>query len=369
MTETATVAIAIPEKWKREVESYEKQRYNVLVPKEIGQIPPFHMPHMSIVQVDAGKDAGETYPLPGGKFGLSKVVLDRIAQAGSITWIPDACQSGWRTPRKYRYFAVGVVKGLDAVRRTIIGEKEIDLDVVDEELRQNLPKRWERMERKPHMGFDQWFKNTLAEESLQFKKHVAARCESGAKNRAIRSAYGLKSSYSAEELKHPFVIPRVVPSFDLSDPETKKMVLADALGIVPELYGKPIEQKQLPPALPSAPDDEPTLPDVDVPEDRGSGEEQLPLADTPADLPPPPDAVLVFEEAYKQESAAGAKEIKEAAIADQIRALESLMVRKGRRADSLKKPLAQFTRSERQGFFEHLQKQADLQAPLPWDNQ
>lgn len=355
MTETAAVAIPISEKWKREVESYEKQRFNVLVPREIGEIPAFHTPHMSIVQVNPAKDAGETYPLPGGKLGLSKVILDRIAQAGSITWIPDACKSGWRTPRKYHYLAVGVVKGLDAVRRTIIGEKEIDLDVIEEELRASVPRR----ERCPGKDPDRsrWIETTVRDEMISFKKHVAARAESGAKNRAIRSAYGLKSSYTPEEISRPFVIPRVVPSFDMSDPEVKKMVLGDALGIISELYGRGAEAP-LPPALPAAIDepDEPETARSDEPikdaefEPPGPGGQE---GKPEQPLPPDPDEVR-FQEAQGD----GEKEVK---------ALTSLITRKGYRTEKLKRPLAEFSKEERAGFLKHLLTMKDVQLPeLPW---
>lgn len=354
MSESTAVAIPTQEKWKREVESYEKQRYNVLAPREIGELPAFHMPHMSIIQVNPDKDAGETYPLPGGKLGLSKVVLDRIAQAGSITWIPDACKSGWRSPRKYHYLAVGVVKGLDAVRRTIIGEKEIDLDVIEEELRASVPRRERCPGKEPERS--RWIETTVRDEMISFKKHIAARTESGAKNRAIRSAYGLKSSYTPEEIKHPFVIPRVVPFFDMRDPEVKKMVLGDALGIIPELYGKGPELP-LPTALPPVQDEEEEPEPVGTSEPIKDAEIESPVPEgqpeTQSQPPPDPDAVR-FEEAQGD-----AKKEQEA--------LTRLIARKGYKTDKLLKPLDQFSKEQRAGFLKHLLTMKDVQPPeLPW---
>lgn len=99
---------------------------------------------------------------------------------------------------------------------------------------------------------------------------------------------------------------------------------------------------------------------------------------TPASTepPPPPDAALLFDEAFKQESAAGAKEVKAQAIADQIQALESLITLSGYDPHNLKKPLGQFSRGERQGFFfmltkriaEKRAKEAAEQTALPWDS-
>lgn len=363
-----TTALALPDQWRRDVESYEKQKYNVLVPREIGQIPPFHVPHMSVIQVDPDRDAGETYPLPGGKIGLSKVVLDKIAQAGSITWIPDQCTGGWLSPRKYQYKAVGVVKGLDGQRRTIIGSKEIDLDVIEEELRASVPRREKCPTKEPERS--RWIETTIRDEMISFKKHIAARTESGAKNRAIRSAYGLKSSYTRDEIARPFVIPRLVLSPDMSDPEVKKMVLGEALGIIPELYGHG-PTPPLPPALPPAPDDEPET-ETSTAQAPTHGTEPLTLAEDP-DLADE----AAFLEAVEAESSAKGDDLKKALVAKQLGILKDLMVRKGYRGDKLKRPLAEFSREERLGFLKHLLAMPDVhleppppdtaQAALPWD--
>lgn len=96
---------------------------------------------------------------------------------------------------------------------------------------------------------------------------------------------------------------------------------------------------------------------------------------TPAEPPPPPDAALLFDEAFKQEAAAGAKEVKAQAIADQVKALEVLITLSGYDPHNLKKPLGQFSRGERQGFFfmltkriaEKRAKEAAEQTALPWE--
>jgi hypothetical protein len=95
----------------------------------------------------------------------------------------------------------------------------------------------------------------------------------------------------------------------------------------------------------------------------------------PAEPPPPPDAALLFDEAFKQETATGAKEVKAQAIADQVKALEVLITLSGYDPHNLKKPLGQFSRGEREGFCSMLSKriaerrakEAAEQTALPWD--
>jgi len=218
--------------------------------------------------------------LPGGKWALSKVSLDRIAQAANITWVPELSgrTDDGSNPRRIQYRAVGKVKGIDGQWRTIIGEYAFDLDIIAEELSQSLPKRWERMERKPQSDFKAWFEKTHAEDLLQFRKHAYSRAESGAKNRAIRSAFGIKSGYTLEALKQPFVIPKVLLVLDYSDPEVRKFLLAEATGTIKELYGsQAVPTGQMPPALPAVKDDE---------DEPGAGEAGEPIRDTETEPPP-----------------------------------------------------------------------------------
>ena len=355
----------LPVRWQSEFERYQKQGYNLLVPREIGETPPHYRPQMAIVQVNPEKDSGEVYQLPGGKWALSKVSLDRIAQAANITWVPELSgrTDDGSNPRRIQYRSVGKVKGIDGQWRTIIGEYVFDLDVAAEELNQSLPKRWERMERKPQSGFKTWFEKTHAEDLLQFRKHAYSRAESGAKNRAIRSAFGIKSGYTAEALRQPFVIPKVLLVLDYSDPEVKKFLLAEATGTIKELYGaQAVATGTMPPALPPVKDEdeEPETAATDEPirdavieppttEDR-SAEPKLETSDQPI---PDSDAVKF------QEADGDAKK--------ECEALTRLIARKGYQTEKLKRPLAEFSKQERAGFLKHLLSMKDVQPPeFPW---
>jgi len=70
------------------------------------------------------------------------------------------------------------------------------------------------------------------------RKFKVALAESGAKNRAIRSM-GLQSAYTINELKKPFIVPRVNfdPSVLMNDPQAKKMLLENSMSSAKQLYG------------------------------------------------------------------------------------------------------------------------------------
>jgi hypothetical protein len=354
-----STALAIPEKWKAEVEYYEQQKYNVLVPREIGAVAPFHSPVMAIVTVNPDPDnGGDIYKLPRGKFGLSKVTLDRIAQAGSASWIPDLCgrTDDGKDPYICSYKMVGKVKDLSGQWRTIIGEKEIDLRAIEAELRGQGKNDAD-----------------VTKEMIQYSKHKLARAQSGAMTRAIRSAFALRSSYSMQELQKPFVIPKMVFTPDYSDPETKRFLLAEATGNLRELYGAQAKPTgQMPPALPPAPEEDESAPET---WDRmADPSEQAKALGAAAD--PDPDEVA-FREAVEAEKTAFTPEKETAAIQLQLNALARLMARKGWEKP-LKKPVSQFTPKQREDFLTVLLSMPErnaakvaqpdaVQEGLPWD--
>ena len=367
--EMADVGYAeLPVKWRENFQQYQKEKYNLLVPREVGAIPAYHTPQMAIVQINPDEKVGEVYPLPGGqKYGLSKVALDRIAQAGDITWMPELCGrvDDGSNSRRVVYRKVGKVKNLSGQWRVLMGEKEIDLDVYEAELRTSLPRRWERMKDKPKKAFEEWFKTTLAEDSLQMKKHMHARAESGAANRAIRSAYGIRSGYTLEELSRPFILPKLVFSPDYSDPEVKRFMLAEATGTLKELYGShAIPTGQMPPALPPVKDED-DEPDVPAAAEPVKDAETEPLSDAgqvqgaegkakESDQPPPDPDEVKFQEAQGD-------------AAKEMEALERLIARKGYYRNRMKCPLNKFSKEERKGFLGHLLAMPDVKAPeLPW---
>ncbi|NOZ68511.1 MAG: hypothetical protein GXP46_04550, partial [Deferribacteres bacterium] len=67
----------------------------------------------------------------------------------------------------------------------------------------------------------------------KFKYEIAL---TGAQSRVVSKLLGLKSTYTLEELKRPFVIVAMVPDWDRNDPEIKRMVTARMLGFSEQLY-------------------------------------------------------------------------------------------------------------------------------------
>lgn len=72
----------------------------------------------------------------------------------------------------------------------------------------------------------------------QAKQFVPANAETKAILRALRPLFGLSQTYKVDDLKRkPFVIPKLVPHWDLKDPDQKKAAIFQALGVGSKLFG------------------------------------------------------------------------------------------------------------------------------------
>lgn len=88
----------------------------------------------------------------------------------------------------------------------------------------------------------------------QARQFVAANAETKAILRALRPLFGLSQTYKIEDLKRkPFVIPKLVPHWDLNDPDQKKAALAQAVGDTSRLFGGLPSAEIPPPSDPGTP--------------------------------------------------------------------------------------------------------------------
>lgn len=180
---------------------------------------------LSAVMVDV---KNETYTV-GGKKGLSKVALDKIAGAAGLSWDPrmSGRLDDGSDPHYCHYRAVGTMRLFDGSLRTLSGEVEIgaregssQIDEIETKARKN--------NRDPEGQI------------LELRKFLLRHAESKAKNRAIRSL-GVRTSYEEAELAKPFVVARLQFTGRSEDPAARAMFrskIADSfLGASTSLYG------------------------------------------------------------------------------------------------------------------------------------
>jgi hypothetical protein len=71
----------------------------------------------------------------------------------------------------------------------------------------------------------------------QQRSEIVSLAEAKAHNRVIRQLLGIRQKYTAREAAKPFVLMRLVLVPDMSDPLTRAMVLANAMGAQQALFG------------------------------------------------------------------------------------------------------------------------------------
>jgi hypothetical protein len=321
------------------MQQFDRDKFNVLVPDQsTTQVSPWHVQRISTVQVSPNPLEGDAFqvgsrwvPGTGGAdgrveklFSLAKPALLRISSAAGIAWIWRECEPEVNTATYVRYRAVAAIRLPDGSWQPIVARKDIDLTVVELELREQhtakaealiklggLPKdeqplyqhEWRTVEgpdKKPKNVCalkpeerDRYVEAHVSSALIQWRKTKLQRAETGAMLRVIRMALGIKSTYTAAELSKPFIVPRIDFSPDYSDPEVRRALIehgvrameglsaqlapsTPAFALPPGMVRQPVEPSTPPATGPHDGGDEPAGETTDDPA-LGAGEDQTAL--------------------------------------------------------------------------------------------
>lgn len=241
MSENQTTVIAI-------TNDYPKDKYNLLVPvKSMQEMSSMYKIIVNQVEIDPDYDkASDVYVQTKGyngssdKLALTKVALSKLMTAAGITIV----ESKSIIPSTHKT-AIEMAKAIgktveydtrDTAHQVTIkvpepsGQfREITMqnEIIIEDLKAEYMEQkrnlviWEDKKKRPATEEE---KLAAVEKQLtQFLSHKRAQCETKALNRALREAMGIKATYTAEELRKPFVVAHVVPN--LADPDLKQAVI------------------------------------------------------------------------------------------------------------------------------------------------
>lgn len=265
------------------------KNYNLLIPTATDvQLNPFYRYHVEEVPVDIDENSGDIFKVGSTKVGqnngkdvyadvysLTKPLLNKLAMAAGIQFNPKETY-GERLDRvTYRAQAQGAMRKADGTCRTETDQKVICLEDEEEKYRiefadkavrgisdQKAAKAAEEIfsgkwiagkdrygntqDRygKAIMVFvidekdrDRYIERSVMVNMSLLKKTWAEKAMTGAKLRVIRALLGLKGTYTKEELKRNFAIPTVVFSPDYHDPEVRKMMMAQGMASVTNMFG------------------------------------------------------------------------------------------------------------------------------------
>ena len=231
----------------------------------IGEIPSGHRVVINLVQVDPD-EPGVVYPTGNSKkvridgrdewidiLGLGNTVRRRIGQAAGLSWIPELSGriDDGSNPRRITFIKACSYRDLMGETRTQTGTYELDFDKREADLVQSKLKTYEKncqktykkspsaptegeIFRSANPDGQKWAEEAARVDIMRMMVHGLQRAETGAENRAIAAALGLRcSGYTAAELKaKPFAVFRLVDDIDwANDPQAHAAQILQASGL------------------------------------------------------------------------------------------------------------------------------------------
>lgn len=203
-----------------------RQTFNVLVPAQMNFSSPMHKVALEAVQLDANVDSSkngiDVYSPDGSdKYTLHYKAANKIAGAAGINWT--------------RSYAAKREVGDDG--RVIYVEHVVEWEV------KKINGSTKRGVTTGHYRFEEdKAKFSNRPKQIETRRRFAeGLAESNAKLRAIFEALEqLPRHFTLEEIRKPFLIPCVVEDLNelaKDDPEIRRMIAANALGIMDQVYG------------------------------------------------------------------------------------------------------------------------------------
>ncbi len=271
----------IEETLDQQLVKYRQGNFNVLMPtREILEVNEFWRPKLEVVQLSI--DAGDAYPqelawnpAKCNKWGLSKNGLLRLMQCAGVIIDPvHSKRTDNGSDKSYCSFqVVGALKKADGSFFPMIGNYELDLEVIEEEIREQKWAQAEKMDRKSgddappwaqlkgeerQQAMEDWVESKIRSEVLRKRKFKVGLAETGALLRMIRAILTIKGTYARDELSQPFVVPKIVFQPNMQDPLVRAALLNQSLKALGSVYGAvpQIESAlQLPAHVDSEPED------------------------------------------------------------------------------------------------------------------
>lgn len=258
-TAQSTALVTVDDFEKR----YPDENFNRLLPSTtiVENVQKFSKLTIEIVKIDPNPRNQEVFSLGKTKIGsefvdklaFTKTGLDKLSFAMGIEW--ESEKSGRTDDRSNRdyfeYMAVGNIIKSDGTKIEISATKAVHVqDAVDEthnkmtnDFTDGKLFKWQNKKQvkiTDQDEFDTLVKRKCQDREIEVRKHGLALAESGAKNRLVRSL-NLKPHYSAEELKNPFVVPRIDMNVEevAADPVARAQIGENAGNAVRQVFGEP----------------------------------------------------------------------------------------------------------------------------------
>jgi len=157
---------------------------------------------------------------------LHKQGFDRLAQAARIDWLPVQVIRDSVVPSRMMAHVEGMIRTSTGELYRVADAKGMDLEIERERLEFQYAKS--DKEKRDYL---------VNRDLLQQKAYQQEKCISGARNRVIKQLLCIANAYSVDDLKKEFVVVRIVPKLDTSDPYTRKRLVDMQIAGMAGIYG------------------------------------------------------------------------------------------------------------------------------------
>ncbi len=261
-----------------------KEQYkncNLLLPVSTDiQVNPFYKMSVMEVKADTSENSGDIFKVGGMYIGdgnnrswvdvysPGKPLLMKLAAAAGIQFDPNNTYGTYISKNCYKAKAYGAMRMPDGSGKTHVDEKVINLDDEEDRFRlefmdkslqgitdEKQAKEAEKLFKgnwidsvnkygKPCKAYviadidrEKYIDRGILVNMTQLRKTFAEKAMTGAILRVIRALIGMKGTYTLEELKKPFAIPRVTFSPDYNDPIVRREMMAQGMNSVSNMFG------------------------------------------------------------------------------------------------------------------------------------
>lgn len=235
-------------------------------PAYVRQISGLHHAKLERVAIELPKDdrsdSTDLYRMQG-KLAPTKRLLERIALAGGLKWDAERCRIDYVDASNVVYTAVGGIRGPGGEMVWMPKSKEwlLEAELIDIHERAATLTKWQSGTKREATQPER--ESYIRTETARTKANRLANVESKAKNRVIRSLLGVPGAADRAYWSKPLYVLRIDMVLDASDPMTKGMLLAEAIG-ARGLLGMRTDADPAPPQLAAAPEPEAVDEQVDA---------------------------------------------------------------------------------------------------------
>jgi len=251
-----------------------REHFNVLFSESVFEmVPPIYRPMIGMVVIDL---SGETYAIPGSQDrGLSKVAISKIGNERGLSFEAPIQVSPHSDVNNYEFCSFALGRAYDGNFQRVPGTAHWHWEVA--------------LDKNERIGIKKGEKDPKAyalRRTREERDYAAERTATRSMLSAARFFCSLKTSYTVEEVKKPFLVAKLVPNTD--DPAIHAAMVQNAVLGVQMLYPAAPLPAELVAALPVevAPD----LPngDENQEEPQATTDPQNPEPQA-TDAPPPVD--------------------------------------------------------------------------------